>query len=1538
MAALFNSNLSVHSDGAAPIAPAPSNILSSTSDASSSDSGASEDETLGDLVDAIPAVLPPQASIHGAVQVMQAQGLSCVVVAEGGTILGLFTEQEVLDAVATGLDATATPISLCRVPQVPILRPNDSIGEALRVMQAANLRYLLVVDQQGQLCGLVPRQRLLQSVIDRGQRLAWEATAPSPSFEPPESGADLLSLGVQESHLPVSESAGSPFSDPLSDRGLTVLTHVHYQLLGQAGQNRLRVLTRCLKLLGQASEAVGAALFEIHLDGSGTTLTSLRAAWHRLGTPAVDHGDLQLLPLGRVQRWHEVLARGGMLTGAIASFPAAEQTLLRALGGENVLILPLRCHGQYFGFLVFSRRGDAPLWPVATVKLLRTASMSLSLACEQHTMQSCLRQTQSAFASLFHHSPDPMAVTTFPEGRHLLVNASYARWLGRASAEIIGRRPADLGMVHDRRQFAQLRRQIRDRGMIQNIEIDSRLTNGKTRTLLVSSELTQLNDQTCLLSIGKDITDRKVIQATLSAAEARFRAIFEQINVGMCQANLAGQVMDVNPGMCQMLGFSREELLTKSFPEFTHPDDLALDLSHYNRLLAGELDSFTIEKRYCHKHGGYVWISLMVCLVRNDDGEPLFSIGVSQDISERKRGEAERKLEEAERQAAEKALQTSHRRINNILESITDAFFALDQQWQFTYLNQRAEQFLRRSRHQVLGQNLWYEFPEVLGTQLSKELRRAMTERVSLTFEEDMASSDSWCEFHVYPSQEGLAVYFQDITSRKRAVEQIEHQIRREQALNRVVQAIRQSLDLDVIFDTAAREIALLLQADHVDIQMRQPADGRWRVLAEHREDDQLPSLLHHTLSDHTPVALSLNRLEIVQFAPGQGHPTGCADDPLEMLPGGWLLVPLHITGPLPWGCLGIHRRATQPEVAVEPWKASEIELVQTVADQLAIALAQAQTLAQAQAELRERQRAEARLKEAQRIAHTGNWELSLAQQHLTWSEEMFRIYGLNLHQPPPSIEDQLAALEDGDRPRWRQQLALASSTGQPLNLEGAILRPDGQRRFVQLLGQAQRNAAGEIISLVGTLTDITERKLIEDRLAYEALHDPLTGSPNRAFFMEQLNAAVQTAKTLDQAIFAVLFIDLDRFKVINDSLGHLVGDQLLIDCAQRLSSVVREGDLVARLGGDEFAILLNPIAIIDDALAVAQRIHQVLQPPLVLEGREIFISASVGIASNLTGAVEAVDFLRDADTAMYRAKENGRGRSALFDPAMHEQVATRLTLENDLQRAIARQELALHYQPIVDLTHHQLIGFEALVRWHHPRWGPIPPGTFVPLAEETGLILAIGEWTQLAACQQLQRWRQHLPAAQDLIMSVNLSVKQFAHPRLIATIDETLATTGLSSQYLRLEITESALIENAQTAESILQALRDRGIQLGIDDFGTGYSSLSMVHQFPMQILKIDRSFIQSMESDPRGVAMVQAILALAQSLGMAAIAEGVETESQLHQLRQLGCPYAQGYCFSKPLPAPEAEYLLVHWPIGPSSAQSPSAQPSYSGESCLN
>jgi len=433
--------------------------------------------------------------------------------------------------------------------------------------------------------------------------------------------------------------------------------------------------------------------------------------------------------------------------------------------------------------------------------------------------------------------------------------------------------------------------------------------------------------------------------------------------------------------------------------------------------------------------------------------------------------------------------------------------------------------------------------------------------------------------------------------------------------------------------------------------------------------------------------------------------------------------------------------------------------------------------------------------------------------------------------------------------------------------------------------------------------TELAERKRIEAQLRHDAFHDALTDLPNRALFLDRLGHALnliqrRTARqTLEAYQFAVLFLDLDRFKVINDSLGHVVGDQLLKQVAHRLTNCVRAGDTVARLGGDEFVILLEDITGIHEAIEVAQRIHQHLRPPVFLDGHEVFISASIGIALSSTHYSQASQLLRDADTAMYRAKSRGSGCHEVFDAPMHTQAMRRLQLENDLQRAIERQEFWLCYQPIVCLATHQICGFEALIRWQHPDQGLISPGEFVPIAEETGLIQPIGLWVLREACHQLQGWQSQMPDV-PLTMSVNLSARQFSQPDLIPKIDQILHESNLQGQHLKLEITESVLIENSKLAADILQQLQDRQIEICIDDFGTGYSSLSYLHRFPITTLKIDQSFVAQM-GQAENSEVVKAIVHLGLNLGLTVVAEGVETLEQFSDLKNSGCHYGQGYWF---------------------------------------
>lgn len=438
-----------------------------------------------------------------------------------------------------------------------------------------------------------------------------------------------------------------------------------------------------------------------------------------------------------------------------------------------------------------------------------------------------------------------------------------------------------------------------------------------------------------------------------------------------------------------------------------------------------------------------------------------------------------------------------------------------------------------------------------------------------------------------------------------------------------------------------------------------------------------------------------------------------------------------------------------------------------------------------------------------------------------------------------------------------------------------------------------------------------TQNRLVQatEKLHYDAFHDTLTGLPNRAWFVELLNHAIQSSQRSGQ-LYGVLFIDLDGFKIINDSLGHGVGDELLKGVAQRLLACIRPVDATARFGGDEFAILLEGLSNAEEAIAVAQRIHGQLSQPFQVEAYEVFTGASIGIALGQSTYQRAASVLQDADTAMYHAKAQGRNRYAVFDPAMQARVTTRLQLESDLRRAIGTPELFLHYQPIMALETGQLRGFEALIRWQHPVHGKISPIEFIPVAEETGLISPLGWWALQEACEQLGCWLAQVSPAVSLTMNVNLSALQLRQMNLLEQLETILKITQIPCDRLKIEITESCILETSTAEAKRLKQLRDLGVRLCIDDFGTGYSSLSRLHEFPIDTLKIDRSFVQNLSHNSQET--VQMIVTLAHSLGMDVVAEGIETPTELAMLKQLGCELGQGYLFSAPVSAQDAGQWL--------------------------
>ncbi|MDB9529880.1 EAL domain-containing protein [Oscillatoria sp. CS-180] len=558
--------------------------------------------------------------------------------------------------------------------------------------------------------------------------------------------------------------------------------------------------------------------------------------------------------------------------------------------------------------------------------------------------------------------------------------------------------------------------------------------------------------------------------------------------------------------------------------------------------------------------------------------------------------------------------------------------------------------------------------------------------------------------------------------------------------------------------------------------------------------------------------------------------------------------------------------------------------------------------------------------------------EIALAE-----SEQRYRIVTENmtdlvcLHKPDgqyvyvtPSCESLLGYSRDeliGQNPDdllhpddvSRLQLAHSDPRSKnPLPITYRIRHKLGGYIWLETLIKPILDETGHVLHLQSTSREVGDRVLMEQRLRHDALHDALTRLPNRLLLLQRLELAIKRSKHQTGYYFAVLFIDFDRFKVINDSLGHSIGDQLLTTVAQKFCNFVRKDDLVARIGGDEFVVLLEDIKTPDRANRVAERIVEDLRAPLLIQGQEIFISASIGIVVDAANHNRAEDLIRNADIAMYRAKASGRDKYAVFDPQMHAQVLKRMQLENDLRKAVDHHEFALAYQPIVSLKSLRITGFEALIRWQHPTLGLVTPDKFIDVVEETDLIIPVGEWVLLTACQQVAAWQSQVPNFEDLKLTVNLSVKQLRESVLIPQLNKVLTQTQIKPHCLTLEITESLLVENIDATSSLLNQVQSMGFKISIDDFGTGYSSLSYLHQLPVDSLKIDRTFVSPEEPTLRNQTIAESIVGLSNLLELKAIAEGIETPQQLEWLQTLHCEYGQGYLFSKPIMSDQVEHLL--------------------------
>ncbi|MBL8111534.1 MAG: EAL domain-containing protein [Acidobacteria bacterium] len=561
--------------------------------------------------------------------------------------------------------------------------------------------------------------------------------------------------------------------------------------------------------------------------------------------------------------------------------------------------------------------------------------------------------------------------------------------------------------------------------------------------------------------------------------------------------------------------------------------------------------------------------------------------------------------------------------------------------------------------------------------------------------------------------------------------------------------------------------------------------------------------------------------------------------------------------------------------------------------------------------------RSEERFDVVAQVVSEGLWEWTFSTDLMEFSPRLLEMLG---GAPAPSTETTTSwwdRVHPEDVEVLRHALDEAIEGLSPLvNVEHRLAHADGGWRWFLCRGLPVRDTRGAAYRVVGAMTDITERKSAEERLMRDAFYDVLTGLPNRSLLLERLQRSLNRQKRRAGYQFGVLLLDLDRFRNVVGSLGPAVSDRLLTAIARRLERCVRPGDTFARPGGDEFAMLLDDITGHADALKVAERVQKELSQSFSIDGQEVFLSASVGVAMGSEAYERPEDVLRDADTAMYRAKARGRARHEVFHESMRIRAVDRFNLETHLRRALEREELRLHYQPIVSLATGRIIGIEALVRWQHPVRGIVPPDEFIPVAEDTGLIVPIGDWVLRTACRELLEMQGALPAGHPLLaMSVNLSARQFTEPALTARIRAALDDSGVAGRQLKLEITETVLMENAESAAGMLRDLRALDVQLHIDDFGTGYSSLSYLQRFPIDSLKIDKSFVWRMEQE-ENLEIVKTIVSLAHGLSMEVLAEGIETPAQLAHLRTMGCDAGQGHFFARPLTRDQVTELVSSSP----------------------
>ena len=977
---------------------------------------------------------------------------------------------------------------------------------------------------------------------------------------------------------------------------------------------------------------------------------------------------------------------------------------------------------------------------------------------------------------------------------------------------------------------------------------------------------------------------------SLKISEESLRRLIDNMNDVITQIGPDGTILYASPSLRRVLGMDAEIVIGTLIFERLHPDDMAKALTIFSQAVAERKSPDPFVLRYRHADGHYLWMECFSDVLIDKQGKFNGAVLSSRDVTQRKEMEV--------------ALQKSELRYRLLADNASDVIWTMDMDLNFTYVSPAVHKLRGYTAEEALSQNikdiltprsaeqamqLFTDIIPLVKTMSPQELRN---EHHTLELEvRHQNGSTIWVEvrlaflFDEQDKPKGIIGVTRNIAERRKAADklrllntELEKRVREQTMDLRAEIAERRRVE-KALRDSEARYRAVLQQSleaiyicDAISLRILETNPAFLTLLGYSAEEITNLTLYDIVAADKASIDYFLQKL----------------------LNGGGVTL-----GERSW------LRKDGTTIAVEV----TANRIQQGKQNMIFVVGR---------DITERKHAEMALRESEeryaiavRGANDGLWDWNLKTGKVYFSPRWSSMLGFDDGEIGNTLEEWFGRVHPRDLPQLQTAISCHINGNTPhFECEYRIRHSNKEYLWMLSRGLAVRDEEGKAYRIAGSQTDITDRKRAEERLSYDALHDALTGLPNRVLFMDRLSQRLEYAKRHPENLFAVLFVDLDRFKIINDSLGHIVGDKFLVSVACQLQACLRPEDTISRLGGDEFAILLNEINEVSNTIRAAERIQTRLVSTAMLKSVKRSSTASIGIAMYNNNYVEAQEMLRDADSAMYHAKLQGGNRYQVFDKTMYENALSLLQLETDLKHAVEKQEWQIYYQPIVSLESGEISGVEALLRWMHPKRGMVLPADFIPVAEETGLILQTGEYVLHQACVQAKTWRNN--GHSKLWVSVNISGRQFQDKTLVRMVEQTLRETGLSSDGLRLEITETVAMRDLAHSVSVLNELTKLGVNISLDDFGKGYSSLSYLKQFPLKVLKIDRSFIQENDINKSGEAITSAIIFMGQTLNMEVVAEGVETEEQLNFLKSQFCDEVQGFLFGRPMPSEELTKLL--------------------------